>query len=189
MPSAARSSLLREVSSARYDVVVLCPPADTFSRSVFSLWPGPTPLRSAHWLRGFDNLNQHDENRVNDANTMLAFSLQILRAAAEASSLALLTFPEDLGPAQNGTPASLWQRSDARDLQNAGFTRCAAYWGEWSGTSYLQPTGVLTNAPKILEGEDVFTGWPRFNENSSYAGPLPPRFAVHVSFAALKRAD
>ena len=129
MPPAMRSSLLGAVSSARYDVVVVCPPYDTFSRSVFSSWPGPKPLRDAQSPLGFGQLDANQQRRVTVANELLTFSLEIMRAAAGANSLALLTFPEDLGPARNGMPASLWQMTEARELEKDRLHQMCSFLG------------------------------------------------------------
>ena len=137
--------------------------------------PGPKPLRSAQWPRGLPGLPPAAVARVKNANILSDFAVKILQAAGEAGSISLLEPPEDLGPSRLGTPASLWQRSDMKDLSKWGYARGALYQSDWAPVPYRKPTGLITTAKSIAEDQDFFVGWPRFTSSGSYAGPLHPR--------------
>ena len=49
----AREKILAKIRAGQYDLVLVAPPCNTFSRAVFREGPGPKPIRSKQWPRGF----------------------------------------------------------------------------------------------------------------------------------------
>ena len=113
--------------SRKFGIVIESPPCDTYSRAPYSGHPGPKPLRSAQWPRGLPGLPPAAVARVRNANSLSDFAVEILHAAGEAGCISLLESPEDLGPSMLGAPASLWQRSDMKELSKWGYERGALY--------------------------------------------------------------
>ena len=75
-----RRQLLDEVRRGRFALVVASPPCSTFSRARYSGRPGPPPLRSAEFLRGFPRLNGRNRDRIARANLFVDFSVELLQA-------------------------------------------------------------------------------------------------------------
>ena len=50
---ALQDSLDQKVSQGHYDLVIVTPPCNTFTRSVFANRRGPAPVRDWQWPRGF----------------------------------------------------------------------------------------------------------------------------------------
>ena len=126
-----RPAVLAEIHHKCFDIVAICPPSATFSRAPFSGWPGPKPLRSAHWPKGLPGLKQPEMQKVKNSNDLMDFAVEVMRAASSANAVVMMTFPEDLGPSKLGSPASIWQREDVRQLEAAGLHRYAFYQGDW----------------------------------------------------------
>ena len=51
----------------------------------------------------------------------------------------------------------------------------AIYLDDWAGSAYIWPTGVLTNLLDLIVNPSFFVGWPSFDQDGAYVGPLPPR--------------
>ena len=49
----AQSSFIRRVSEGEFDLVIVTPPCNTFSRAVFQADDGPKPVRDKQWPKGF----------------------------------------------------------------------------------------------------------------------------------------
>jgi hypothetical protein len=139
-----RLEILASILEGRYDLVLAAPPCNTFSRALHHDTLGPAPLRDRQAPWGKPGLSGFAEKKTSDANCLLAFSLAALQAAAKCSSKkvgAWLEFPEDLGDAAHGEPASLWQLPEALALSSLGLVRGAIYQCEWSEADYSNPPG------------------------------------------------
>ena len=79
-----------------------------------------------------------------------SFMVDCVRAAHAANTLAFAHYPEDLGTTQWGTPASLWQWADVKQLSELLFSRAAFYTSEWAPVAAPGPTGFIANAKKLL---------------------------------------
>ena len=174
---------LENISKGHYDLVLVAPPCNTFSRAVFANSLGPKPVRDMCWPDGFPWLEPHSRRLADEGTRMVELALECLARAAETSSTrGLLEHPEDLGSAALGDPASIWQRPSAQALAARGYQRGAIYQCEWAPVGYSKPTGLLTNVPAILYDPDFHFGWPQFHPgydrsgawaHRCYAGPLP----------------
>ena len=65
-------------------------------------------------------------------------------------------------------------------MASRSFHRGAFYQDDWADIAYVKPTGLLTNMEAIISNPKFYMGWPVFNANGSYAGPLPPRTSFGV---------
>ncbi len=65
------------------------------------------------------------KKETDDDSKLINFALALIRAACEATSTVGLEFPEDLGSALAGDPASLWQLAACQQLQELGAVRGA----------------------------------------------------------------
>ena len=82
-----------------------------------------------------------------------------------------LEFPEDLGRAALGVPASIWQRAELRALPDV--ERRAIFQCEVASVDYSKATGILTDIVGFFEEFPSHAGWPSFDPNWVYLGPLP----------------
>ena len=98
-----------------------------------------------------------------------------MHAAAEAETIAVLDFPQDLGATRRGIPASMWQREDLITLTEVGCVRGAIYLKGWVAQGMLNPTGLLSNSRLLKDDPEFHTGWLAFDEKHRYLGPLSPR--------------
>ena len=186
-----QDAIFAQIDSGEFDLVLMAPPCNTFSRAVFSRHPGPQPIRDHTWLLGFPNLGSVERARAEEGNSLAWFSLECLRRALRANSLhngiptqGWLEFPEDLGSSDKGTPASILQFPEACAFQGTRAIRGAIYQCEWADTHYSKPTGILTTVAPFFQHDLFFAGWPSFEELPgghqeatirTYVGPLPRR--------------
>ena len=137
-----------------------------------------------HLASGRLGFSKLDQKKVDEPNILSDFSAEALKAVAVAGRLALLEFPEDLGRAPRGTPSSLWQWQSFKEPGGLGLSRGALCQDECADVRFLKPTGLLTNIKQILGDPKRFIGWPQFDEQGYYAGPLPRR---RISWAYRQR--
>ena len=164
------------IAAGRWHIVVASPPCNTFSRALFHDAAGPRPLRSRSHSRGKPDLHGADLQKVGGANALCEFSIGALAAQVKRSGLALLEFPEDLGDAPMGRPASLWQWETMRALADLGLTRGATHQCEWAPVDYSKPTGLITNVHSLISNENFHIGWPIFKPaNDEGSGKLEPQ--------------
>ena len=68
-----------------FDLVLVAPPCNTFSRAVFSNHPGPRPIRDRTWPRGFPWLEADKRMLADEANNLVdsaSLILPLLRCGA-----------------------------------------------------------------------------------------------------------
>ena len=94
---ARRDDILRRNQVGAYGVVVSTPPCSNHTRAVFSNAQGPRPTRDFFHPEGYSYLTPAERFKTDVANTLIAFALQVLSAAAAAQAIGFLEFPEDLG--------------------------------------------------------------------------------------------
>ena len=166
-----RRQLLDEVQRGQFALVVASPPCSTFSRARYSGRPGPPPLRSAEFLRGFPRLNGRNRDRIARANLFVDFSVELLQAQAAGRRWGLLEHPEDLGARRAGIPGSIWRWPAVRALvEHPGWTTGALLQSAW-GRAFAKPTRFVTSLPGF--SSSLFPGWPEWDEAGRYTGPLP----------------
>ena len=133
-----------------------------------SLWRDPTMLQLAE-----TDLPAGGSSWRKQTYVIGDFVMDTVKAAASSRVLVLLAFPEDLGKARLGSPASLWRRPAILQLAQVGLTRAALFHKNLSGDGPLKPTGILSNAEAVLELSALVHGWPSFDDKGKYTGPLP----------------
>ena len=161
--------MLEKIEQKRYGIVVVDPPCNTFSRAQWANHLGPDPVRSRAHPRGFPWASGYNLDRAMKGNEYIDFALACLSAAAAASAVWIMIFPEDLGKAPLGWPASLWQAQGFRSIP-----------GSVSFAASLRDFGAPTPFPlRMVASSDfvpgwAYGGWPTFDAGGRYLGPLPP---------------
>ncbi len=182
LDTARQDSFLSRIDAGAFDVVIATPPCNTFSRALFNRLPGPRPRRDAQWPWGFPWLSPSDRAVVRVANSLLSFSIDCLGRAAKVQhadwrfTRGLLEHPEDLGSADKGDPASVWQLDCVRALERLHYCRGAIFQCAVADTDYQKPTGLLTSIPDLHQDAAFHRGWPHFCPDAArrvYDGPLP----------------
>eukprot|EP00435_Cladocopium_sp_Y103_P018494 s3398_g4.t1 len=99
-------------------VVIVSPPCNTFSRARFQFrqHPGPKPLRTKAWPRGFPWLGNVHKKLVAEANFFVEQCLRACDCAASVGGWFLLEHPEDLGLVEGEHPGSIWQWPEVLEL-------------------------------------------------------------------------
>ena len=185
-----QDSFLSKILAQDFDVVLVTPSCNKHSRAVFANRNGPAPVRDFHHPRGFPNNTPTMQKEADESDALLDFSVRALEAAADAAeraegwrtTRAWFEFPEDLGEALGGTPASAWQRTDLQALSSRGFSRGALFQCEWAEVNYAKPTGTISDIPQFNSHPLLYLGWPSFIKGKLsdgrpterlYNGPLP----------------
>ena len=169
-----RQGILEDIRSGKYHFVIASPPCSSWSRAVFKDHCGPRPIRSRQYPLGFPWLSGKNKLTADQANVLVLCAVSSMRAVAKAvskghSCVGLLEFPEDLGVANLGIPASIWQLRDVQDLLLIGFMWIAMFQC-WTGLDASKPTRFLSNAIDI-RGAGI-EGPPTFDKQFRYLGPL-----------------
>ena len=173
-------SILEKLAAGEYDILLVSPPCNTFSRAVWANNAGPKPLRSRLYPWGFPWLQGTKRNKCVAANTLIDRSIEAITAASRSSAHTRfwMEHPEDLGITHNGgSPASVWQLEDLQLLaQELSASTVAFFQCQFEGVDYAKPTRTLSS----LYEHHKFgrQGWPSFEASGRYAGPLP-RFCGH----------
>ena len=160
---------IEEIDAGDWDVAVATPPCNGHSRLLWNSRRGPKPVRSRMHLRGFPWNSKSCKERAEASNTLIDFSLNAVRAALRRNheeywrkTRHLVEFPEDLGDAVLGPPASLWQEPVVPELLEAGSRTGVFYQCHVAPVSYSKPTRVLSDIPLLVD--DTFEGMPEFEE-------------------------
>jgi hypothetical protein len=198
---AVQKELPKRICSGQFDVIIISPPCNTWSRVLYANPWGPKPIRSFRHPMGFPWLQGALLQKATAGNTLVLFSVEVLQTLRDIRSprtlfrpRRLMEHPEDLGgmSTQEGVwvrPASIWQlpavRALAEDL--VGVFTVAVHQCSF-GAPYKKPTRFLTDLPTAAEWG--FSGWPHFDEEGGYLGPLPKDcgHGGHVTLAK-KRSD
>ena len=142
--------LFSQVKSGHWDVVILSPPCNTWSRARYQwkLHPGPKPLRSLSSPWGFPWLDEKSNEKVKEANMLVTNSIKLAKEMAEVGGYFLIEHPEDLGLVAEESPASIWQLDEMRQLQvEAKATTWAIFQCSFNAGS-PKPTRFLSNLKK-----------------------------------------
>ena len=166
------ASLLQEIRAGLYNVVIMTPPCNTWSRARFSNRRGPRPVRNREWPWGFPWLERRLRDQCEQGNAFVRMTLEGCQAATEAGAWWLIEHPEDLGRTSTGdVPASIFQLPELRSLAaNCQATSFALHQCHY-GAATSKPTRLVTTLPAAL-GEP-HQGWPQFDDRDGYRGPLP----------------
>ncbi len=172
--------------------VIGVPSNTTWARARHARPTGPQPLRDQRWPWGFPWLSPADRDIVDQANDELRHIMTVVTEAQRRSPQTFITLlhPEQLGPAQRGTPASIWDLPELRTwARQTGMLRAATYQCRFQPTDFRMPLGLLVS--HRLDSKLFNHGWPRIQAQvPHYQGPLPPFCAcgrqAHRSRISLK---
>ena len=163
----------KQVSQGEYDVAMLSPPCNTYSRARMQ-WknsPGPRPVRNATYPWGFPWLGSSNKALVRTRNFFIRKTLELCGHLHFCKLFFLIDHPEDLGIVGQDRPASIWQLPETRSLaQDTGAYTWAIHQCEF-GASTTKPTRFLSNISKAAEQRHQ--GWPQFDIEFHYISPLP----------------
>ena len=169
---AYREKIMAKVRQGYYQLAAASPPCGTFSRSRSANNRGPKPIRSKAFPLGFPWLQGSSLMQARCANTLVDFTAEVLAAQMETSpGLTILEHPEDLGKTGKDVPGSIWQLAKIRALESQGEVDTGAIRQSDFGTAYQKPTRLLGRLPGLAG--HMFVGWPCFDEEGHYTGPLP----------------
>ena len=114
---------------------------------------------------------------MSEANEFVSRCLDACSSAVQHGGWFLLEHPEDLGAVKDEVPGTIWQWEEVHNLfaWSNGFT-CAIHQCHF-GASTPKPTRLMCNFR--LDDTRCHEGFPRFDANFRYLGPLP-RDCGHV---------
>ena len=165
-------SILKDCVSGSFDVVVLSPPCNTFSRARWNFCGafGPRPLRSSHFPKGFPWLREQDRVKVCQGNFFMLQSLLIAETVSSHGGFFILEHPEQLGRVSSGDiPGSAWDWPEVRNLVEVTGAACWPVHQCFFGASTSKPTRFASNLPAALA---FGVHWHRILEDGAYDGPL-----------------
>ena len=159
-------SILKDCVSGSFDVVVLSPPCNTFSRARWNFCGtfGPRPLRSSHFPKGFPWLREQDLVKVNQGNFFMLQSLMIAETVSSRGGFFILEHPEQLGPCFKRRRPRL-RVGTGPEVRNLVEVTGAACWPVHQclfGASTSKPTRFASNLPAALA---FGVHWHRILEN------------------------
>ena len=167
-----RDKILVKVRKGYYLLAAASPPCGSFSRSRSANNMGPRPIRSKAFPRGFPWLQGSSLLQAKIANTLVDFTAEVLAAQMDTSpGLTILEHPEDLGKTGKDIPGSIWQLANIQALGERSGVDTGAIRQSDFGTAYQKPTRLLGRLPGL--SGCVFMGWPCFDKEGYYTGPLP----------------
>ena len=123
LKGARQEEYLRRLEKGYYDALMTAAPCNTHSRALYFDDNGPPPCRNLQFPWGYPNLSGSDKTRIEDANSLIRFSLLALKAALTCTSKVVFVlgeFPEDLGDCRGQSPASLWQLPETHEVVGLG---------------------------------------------------------------------
>ena len=166
--------IFSELHQDFYDVVVVTPPCNSFSRARCNsfLSPGPVPVRNVNHPWGFPWLTGNNRQLILDHNFLLRQSFKTMNICLEIGCDFLFEHPEDLGKTSSGEhPASVWQLDEMRQFVESGKAFTFAIFQCHFGAQSPKPTRFITTFP--LAKTFPAQGWPQLDEDRNYLGPLP----------------
>ena len=174
--SSVWQTVLDMILQGKVDFVIVAPPCNTFSRARHNRRvPGPKPLRSWDYLKGFPWLKTDDADKVKQANLLVERALEACKAAHQKQIPFLIEHPEQLGIAQGLVPASIWDWKEFHDLcRLSSLVQLAIFQCEF-GAPTSKPTRLATSAVTAVQQSPLgkFSGPHVLSSEGNYLGPLP----------------
>ena len=160
-------------------VLIVSPPCNTFSRARFQnrRHPGPKPLRTRMWPRGFPWLSAAHRSKVDEANTFVDRCIHACQLVSEAGGYFLLEHPEDLGTVEGEQPGSIWQWPEVLELIPCCNAVSFAIHQCHFGAPTPKPTRFMTNME--VADKRCYVALPKFDKFGFYKGPLPKKCGHH----------
>lgn len=174
-PAVSILSAFARIPDGAPTAVIGIPSNTTWARARHGHPRGPQPLRDRQWPWGLPWLSPTDRDIVEHANGELRYIMTVITEALRRSpeTFIMLLHPEQLGPAQRGTPASIWDLPELRVwARRAGMMRAATFQCRFESTDFRMPTGILVS--HRLNSKLFNLGWPWLHHHAPhYRGPLP----------------
>ena len=173
-----QQGILDKLRNSHYQLMLISPPCDSFTRVKFANTFGPRPVRSKEWPNGFPYLTWREKRTVQLADTLVSFSARsILEHIKQNNHMLVLEFPEDLGAVQHGPwkdtrPASIFQIKEYLDIMQSPGVMTGAILQSDFGMPYVKPTRLILR----LHGETIRNfhhGMATFDGTGRYLGPAP----------------
>ena len=176
-----QEKIMSKIAAGDYDIVVLSPPCATWSRARWSNGDGPGPVRNRRYPWGIPHLEfEWQKRHARNGNEFVHFAIRTIVTCQGCKRrgrrvMTLLEHPEDLGRVKyglhKGVPASIWQLPELRKAYaEFPFVTVAGHQCRF-GVDFPKPTRLLTDILSLAAFG--YTGWPSFDENDNYVGPLP----------------
>ena len=152
--------------------IIVSPPCNTFSRARFQRrHPGPRPVRTKAWPRGFPWLSNANKQKVAEANFFVDKCIEACERAANSNGFFILEHPEDLGVVDDEHPGSIWQWPEILELIPKCNACCFGIHQCRFGAITPKPTRLLTNLQ--VSDSRCHMSLPKFDRSGFYKGPLP----------------
>ena len=166
-------SIMQKIQGEEFDVVIITPPCSTWSRVRFANQNGPKPVRDFTWPWGYPWLEQKGRREAELGNLFVVQMLEACKAAHTSGAMFLTEHPEHLGRTASGhVAASIWQLAEVKALANeCGAVTFAIFQCEF-GAETSKPTRFMTTLS--ASSTALHQGWPVFQGQQDYCGPLPP---------------
>ena len=166
--------LWEEIQKDFWDVVLLTPPCNSFSRARCNSegFPGPPAVRNFHHPWGFPWLFGSNKTLVEDHNYMVMQCFETIRLCSSRGIDFLFEHPEDLGATPSGEqPASVWQLPEMRQVvEEFGGITFAIFQCHF-GAESPKPTRFVTSLQRAAAFPH--SGFAHFDSKRRYLGPLP----------------
>ena len=168
--------IMTGLEAKEFDVLIITPPCNEWSRAKFSSHPGPKPGRTKQWPRGFPWLSPKQRPRITESNYFIDITIESCIKAHSANIPFLIEHPEDLGMTYSGfAPASIWQLPEIRQLAQTTSACTAALFQCDFTANTSKPTRLLSTLANFMNMPHTWAGWPKFSPESKYLGPLPAK--------------
>ena len=116
--------------------------------------------------------------QIQQGNLFVDFVVELLAAQGALGRWAVLEHPEDLGRRSSGVPASIWRWPAVRRLAEQDKWQTGALLQSSWGRAFAKPTRFVYCLPGFAAS--LFAGWPSFDDEGFYVGPLPRLGAPEV---------
>ena len=163
-----------EIENNSWDVVILTPPCNTFSRARCRALgaPGPPPLRNVMHPWGFPWLTGNNWELIQDHNFLVTQCFKTIHKCIANAVDFLFEHPEDLGVTNLGEhPASVWQLAETKQLVEEFLIITFAIFQCHFGALSPKPTRFMTSFSEAKKFPHQ--GLPKFDSERHYMGPLP----------------
>ena len=122
----------------------------------------------------------------------MVFTIKVVETAKKVMVFILVEHPEDLGTVVREEDravlrsAAIWQLDEVRRLVDENVFTVAINQCCW-GTSWRKPTRLLANSRQIRKWGP--SGWPQFDDEGFYTGPLKQDCGCQVTRSLAKRSN
>ncbi len=188
-----QEEILRRIRSGEFVAVICTPPCSTWSRVRAANMRGPPPIRDRNYPWGYPWVKKKFEEELKLGNILVIFTIKVVQTVKEVGNVFILVeHPEDLGTVVREEdravlrPASIWQLDEMRRLIGQDVATVAINQCCW-GARWKKPTRLLTNSEEIKKWGPQ--GWPQFDEEGFYRGPLKQDCGCKVTVSLAKKSN